>query len=404
VLAALDSLASWRARWKLDAGNGLLLGSWLMTAERKLLVISLEQAVAAPLCSRRLADFGARVIKVERPGGDFAREYDHTVSGWSTYFVWLNRGKESICLDLKLPADVALLVKMASTADVLIQNLRPGGLGGLGIDLEALRQRNKRLITCSISGYGPDGPYADRKAYDLLIQAECGLAAITGSPAEPSRVGVSVVDISAGLTAYEAILEALIRRQCTGAGEHIEVSLFDSISEWMAVPLLHARYGTAPSRVGLRHPNIAPYGAYRCRDGAEILIGIQNAREWQELCSQVLEMPQLATDARYRANTDRVTNREQLDAEIQNVIARKSLAEICASLESAQIAYAQINDPMSVLNHPHLRTLEVTIGNGVASIPTPAARNSAQPRVPRVVPHFDQHGAAIRQEFSGRID
>ncbi len=224
----------------------------------RLLVVSLEQAVAAPLCARKLADFGARVVKVERPEGDFARGYDRAVKGQSSYFVWLNRGKESISLKLRDGKDLALLDAMITRADVFIQNMRPGTLSDLGIDLSKWHAANPRLVTCSISGYGESGPCARRKAYDLLIQAECGLAAITGSPAEPSRTGISVVDIAAGVTAYEGILEALLRRANTGVGDHIEVSLFDSICDWMAVPLLQASYATAPKRVGLRHPSIAP--------------------------------------------------------------------------------------------------------------------------------------------------
>src|SRR5882672_3185965 len=246
----------------------------------RLLVVSLEQAVAAPLCTRKLADFGARVIKVERPEGDFARRYDRAVKGQSSYFVWLNRGKESITLDLRTAGDRALLDSMASRADVFIQNARPGSLAALGIELAEWRTRHPRLVTCSITGYGETGPHARRKAYDLLIQAECGLAAITGSPAEPSRAGISLVDISAGVTAYEGILESLLRRVHTGKGEHIEISLFDSISDWMAVPLLQAKYAKAPERVGLRHPSIVPYGAYTCADGVPVLLAIQNEREW----------------------------------------------------------------------------------------------------------------------------
>ncbi len=238
-----------------------------------LLVVSLEQAVAAPLCSRKLADFGARVIKIERPGGDFAREYDRVVQGQSTYFVWLNRGKESICLDLRQAQDRLTLNNLLSCADVFVQNLRPNALSALGIDLPALRSKRPALITCSISGYGEAGPYAKRKAYDLLIQAECGLAAITGSASEPSRVGISVVDIAAGVTAYEAILEALLRRASTGKGDHIDVSAFrlDRGLDGRFRCCMHGM-GEAPRRVGLRHPNIAPYGVFTCIDGQQILL------------------------------------------------------------------------------------------------------------------------------------
>jgi crotonobetainyl-CoA:carnitine CoA-transferase CaiB-like acyl-CoA transferase len=365
-----------------------------------LLVVSLEQAVAAPLCSRRLADWGARVVKIEPPGGDFARRYDHVVRGQSAYFVWLNRGKESICLDLRSRDDLRLLTAMTQRADVLLHNLRPGALAGVGIDLSRWRRSNPRLITCSISGYGASGPYAGRKAYDLLVQAESGLASITGSAAEPSRVGISVVDIAAGLTAYEAILEALLRRERTDSGEHVEVSLFDAITEWMTVPLLHARYAEAPRRVGLMHPSIAPYGAVACRDGRQVLLAVQNEREWVSLCTDVLGKPELAVDARYRDNTLRVANRSTLDAMLAQTFGMHSSEEMCRALDAASVAYGVINHLDGVLKHPMLRTVDIQTPAGPIPIPAPAARHAGANPAMGPVPEFNQHGSALRAEFA----
>jgi crotonobetainyl-CoA:carnitine CoA-transferase CaiB-like acyl-CoA transferase len=365
----------------------------------RLLVISLEQAVAAPLCSRRLADFGARVVKIEPPEGDFARRYDRAVRGQSAYFVWLNRGKESISLDLRNPDDLSVLNAMAERADVFIHNLRPGGLADLGIDLAGWHRANPRLISCTISGYGAGGPYAARKAYDLLVQAESGLASITGS-GEPSRVGISVVDIGAGVTAYEAILEALLRRSSTGSGEQVEVSLFDAIVEWMTVPLLHALYAKAPGRVGLMHPSIAPYGAFVCQDGVRVLIGVQNEREWMALCAEVVGKPDLAHDPRFRDNTLRVANRGALDAELAMTFAAQPSEEMCRRLYQANVAYGLINELAAVLEHPMLRMVEVPTAAGGISLPAPAAWHSAaRPRIDPV-PELDQHGAALRAEFA----
>ena len=262
-----------------------------------LLVVSIEQAVAAPYLSGRLADAGARVIKVERPEGDFARDYDHLVHGESAYFVWLNRGKESLCLDLKTDEDATLLRTILRKADIFIQNLAPGAARRLGFGHDMLRAANDRLITVSISGYGEDGPYADRKAYDLLVQAETGLSAITGNHGGPARVGVSVCDIACGMTAYQAVLEALLARHATGRGRHISVSLYHALADWMNVPYLQYVYGgRSPERRGLSHPTIAPYGVFAGSDGGEVLVAIQNEREWQKFCVDVLTQPKLATD------------------------------------------------------------------------------------------------------------
>src|SRR5919199_5072025 len=272
-----------------------------------ILVVALEQAVAAPLCTCRLADAGARVIKIERPEGDFARGYDRAARGQSSYFVWLNRGKESLVLDIKQAADKALLERILQRADVFVQNLAPGAAARAGFDPDELRRRHERLVTCSISGYGESGPYRDMKAYDLLIQAETGLASVTGPPEAPGRVGVSVSDIAAGLNAYAMVLEALLQRERTGEGASLAVSLFDATAEWMAVPLLHFDYGgKAPSRVGLAHPSIAPYGAFAASDGKEIVVSIQNEREWVRFCAEILRAPELAADPRFSDNNKRV--------------------------------------------------------------------------------------------------
>src|SRR5690349_9878500 len=286
-------------------------------------VVAVEQAVAAPYASSRLADAGARVIKVERPEGDFARGYDGLVRGESAYFVWLNRGKESLCLDLKEAADRALLDNMLARADVFIQNLAPGAAGRLGLGGAALTSRYPRLIHCSISGYGEEGPYATQKAYDMLVQGESGLLAVNGTPEESARVGISICDIGAGITAYGAILQSLIARGRSGKGRTIEVSLFQAIADWMNVPYLQTRYGERPPpRVGLRHPTIAPYGAFPCRDGKALLLAVQNEREWAKLCQEVLRQPELIADPRFATNMARVQNRAPLEQVVAAAIGR----------------------------------------------------------------------------------
>src|SRR5918993_5565466 len=305
-----------------------------------LLVVSVEQAVAAPYCSGRLADAGARVIKVERPEGDFARRYDAYVKGESAYFVWLNRGKESVCLDLKSEADRALLASLVERADVFIQNLAPGAVDRLGFAPDELRGKNPRLITCSISGYGDEGPYRDLKAYDLLVQAETGLSSVTGNEAGMARVGVSVCDIAAGMTALQGILQALIGRGRTGEGRHVAVSLYHALAEWMNVPYLQYVYGGhTPRRSGLNHPTIAPYGDYVCGDGKAVLFSIQNETEWRVLCAEVLGRPELADDARFATNPLRVANRPALDALIAEAFTAASRETIIERLEKARIAY-----------------------------------------------------------------
>lgn len=362
-----------------------------------LLVVSLEQAVAAPMCSSRLADAGARVIKIERPEGDFARGYDDTVNGLSSYFVWLNRGKESICMDLARPEERALLGRMLARADVFIQNLRPGALDRLGLSREELARANPRLIMLSITGYGESGPMARRKAYDLLIQAESGLASVTGGPEAPARVGISVVDIATGHAGYEAVLEALIARGITGRGADIRLSMFDVIADWMAVPLLQHEGGRTPQRIGLAHPSIAPYGVFRTGDGVDLLISIQSDREWRALAERVLDRPELAGDPRFATNVARVANRPDTDGLVAAAFARRPMAALVAALEAAGIAFATVNDMAGLSRHPHLRRVRVEIPGGSAAIPAPPFGD--RPLGP--VPDRDAHGAAIRREFAG---
>ncbi len=366
-----------------------------------LLVVTLEQAVAAPTCSVRLADAGARVIKIERPEGDFARGYDRVARGESAYFVWLNRGKESIALDLKRPEDLALARRMIAKADVFIQNLAPGAAARLGLDPEALRAEHPRLVTCSISGYGESGPYAEMKAYDLLVQAESGLAAITGRPEGPGRVGVSVCDIAAGMYAHAAVLEALLARERSGEGRAIAVSLFDALADWMTVPLLHHDYGgAAPQRVGLNHPSISPYGAYASRDGREVVISIQNQREWRRLCAEVLEKPDLAEDPRFGDNTARVENRPALNEEIDAVFGRLFFDDLVARLRAAGIAYGAINGVAELSQHPQLRRVTVGSPAGPLEVVAPPARVAGRAADFGPVPALDQQGAALREEFA----
>src|SRR3954467_12959800 len=335
-------------------------------------VVAIEQAVAAPFCSSRLADAGADVIKVERPEGDFARGYDVAAKGQSSYFVWLNRGKESAVIDLATKEGRGSLEQLIAGADVLLQNLKPGSMDKLGFSLERLRKDYPRLICCTISGYGDDGPYAHRKAYDLLIQAESGLASITGGPEGPSRVGVSIVDIATGATAHAAILEALIARSRDGNGADIRISMFDVMADWLTVPLLNAEAGSAPKRIGLAHPSIAPYGVFTSKDGKDILISIQSEREWKTLCARVLEQPGLPDDPRFANMVARVRNREQTDKIVADRFAALSRDDLLAKLSDADIAFAEVNTMADLTNHPHLRRIEVDTPNGPVSYPAPA--------------------------------
>ena len=364
-----------------------------------LLVVALEQAVAAPLCSSRLAEAGARVIKIERPGGDFTRHYDNVVHGESAYFVWINRGKESVTLDLKTPEDKELMQRLMTKADIYIQNLGAGAAQRLGFGSDDWRAVRPDLITCDISGYGEDGDYAGMKAYDLLVQAESGLASITGTGDEVTRVGVSVCDIAAGMNALTAILEAVIRRGRTGEGMGIKVSLFDGMADWMTVPLLHYDYGgTAPRRVGLHHPSIAPYGAYGY-DGGAVVVAVHNDREWRRFSETVLENGALVEDSRFATNIDRVANRPALDAVIKEAFGALDRDAIVARLTKADIAYGMINDVAGLSSHPQLRRVSVGAPTGPVEMPAPPAMTGTENEL-GPVPAPGQHTDAVRREFS----
>ncbi len=366
-----------------------------------LLVISLEQAVAAPYCASRLADAGARVIKIERAEGDFARGYDSAVQGSSSYFVWLNRGKESLVADIKQPADAALLHRLVAKADVFIQNLAPGAAARSGFGSEALRSANERLITVDISGYGDTGDYASMKAYDLLVQAESGLAMVTGRPEGPGRVGVSIADVGCGMNAYTGVLEALIERGITGRGKGLKVSLFDAVADWMNVPLLYFEgTGNAPQRLGLAHPSICPYGAFATRDGALVLISIQNEREWAQFCAVFLEAPDLPKQPGFESNTVRVANRMMVDARVGEGFAALTRDQAAAKLRAANTAYGFVNDLAALSEHPALRRTPVAIpGGGVAHIVAPAVIRSGETLALGPVPAIGQQSEAIRAEF-----
>lgn len=370
-----------------------------------LLVVAVEQAAAAPYASSRLADAGARVIKIERPEGDFARGYDKAVRGDSTYFVWLNRGKESITLDFTRPEDAGLLQKLIGQADVFIQNLGPGAAKRAGFGWQVLREKYPRLITCDITGYGEGGPYSDLRAYDLLVQGESGIASVTGTPEAPGRIGISACDIGTGMYAHTAILEALIKRGVTGQGSAIHVSLFESMCEWMTVPLLHYDYaGTIWPRVGLAHPTIAPYGAYpvgTALGGDDlILLGIQNDGEWKRFASQALERPDLAESAEFASNPLRVEHRQSLNTLIVEAFARLTLDELRTRLKKAGVAYATVNDVRGLSRHPHLRRIAVGTAQGEVDIVAPPATFRGEPRTLGPVPSLGEHSEAIRAEFS----
>ena len=366
-------------------------------------VVSLEQAVAAPFATRQLADLGARVIKVERPdGGDFARAYDTTVKGLSSYFVWLNRSKESVTLDLKQPEAAGILTQLIGRADVFVQNLGPGAAARLGLSAEALRARQPALIVCDVAGYGASGPFADRKAYDLLVQAETGVMATTGTEETPSKVGISIADISAGMYAYSSILAALFARTRTGAGAAIDVSLFDSLGEWMSAPAYYTMYGgTAPKRSGADHASIAPYGPFGTKDGDSVLLGIQNAREWTRFCGEVLERPDLADDERFRTNTLRVTNRAALTDAIDTVFQSLSAADVLSRLDRARIASARMNSVAGFVDHPQLasRWREIASPAGPLRVLAPAATIEGIDPVMGPIPALGEHTDSILREL-----
>ncbi|NDW02276.1 CaiB/BaiF CoA-transferase family protein [Salipiger sp. PrR002] len=335
-------------------------------------VVAIEQAVAAPFATSRLADAGAEVIKIERPEGDFARGYDDVANGQSSYFVWLNRGKTSVALDLRTDAGRAELARLLEGADVLVQNLKRGALGRLGFTPERLARDYPKLITCSITGYGEGGPMADRKAYDLLIQAESGLCSITGGPSEPARVGISLVDIATGATAQSAILEALIRRGTTGQGANISISMFDVMADWLTVPLLNHEGGKSPRRAGMAHPSISPYSAFETSDGQLILISIQSDREWRMLCEHFLQRPELGCDPRFATNVARVANRAETDGIVAKAFGEMSHDDAIEALGRADVAMASVNDMAGLAAHPHLRRITVETPNGPVSFPAPA--------------------------------
>jgi itaconate CoA-transferase len=366
-----------------------------------LLVVALEQAVAAPYCSSRLADAGARVIKIERPDGDFARGYDTAANGLSSYFVWLNRGKQSLVADIKNPDDAALLHRILARTDVFIQNLAPGAAARAGLGSAQLRERCPRLITVDISGYGDSGEYAAMKAYDLLVQAESGLAMITGHPAGPGRVGVSACDIACGMAAHAGILEALIERGITGQGKGLKVSLFDGMADWMNVPLLYFEgTGRAPERLGLAHPSICPYGAFATADGVLVLISIQNEREWVEFCASFLGEPDLPQRDGFQTNIIRVANRAKVDAHIAAAFARLSRAQAAERLRAANTAFGFVNDVAAFSRHPALRRAAVETPHGSVSLAAPPVQFSDGPRVLGPVPDLGEHSARIRAEFA----
>ena len=368
-------------------------------------VVSLEHAIAAPFCSRQLADLGARVIKVERPGsGDFARGYDERVRGLSSHFVWTNRSKESLTLDLKQPEALDALKQLLGKADVLIQNLAPGAAARMGLDYATLSAEHPELIVCDISGYGEDGPYRDKKAYDLLIQSEAGLLSITGTPDDPSKAGNSIADIAAGMYAYTNILAALLLRQQTGQGSHIDVSMLESLTEWMGYPLYYAFEGAQPpQRTAAAHASIYPYGPFAAGDGGTVMLGLQNEREWKIFCDIVLQDPELATDPRFDANFRRVQNRDALRALILETFASLSTAEVMQRLEQGKIANARMNTMSELWQHPQLQARErwqpVATAKGEVPALLPPGRNSHYDYRMDPVPALGQHTEAILHEL-----
>jgi itaconate CoA-transferase len=368
-------------------------------------VVSLEQAIAAPFATRQLADLGARVIKIERPGtGDFARGYDGRAGGLSSHFVWTNRSKESLTLDVKHAEAKAILERLIERADVLVQNLAPGAASRLGLSWEALSPRRPGLIVCDISGYGSDGPYRDKKAYDLLIQSEAGFLSVTGTPDTPSKAGISIADIAAGMYAYSSILAALIERGKTGKGQRIDISMLEALVEWMGFPLYYAYEGAAPPpRSGASHATIYPYGPFPAGDGGTVMLGLQNEREWAVFCDKVLGRPELASDVRFTGNARRVEAREALRAIIVEAFSKLTAAQLVERLEAAQIANAQVNDMHGVWKHPQLRARGRwrDIGTSVGGLPALVPPGSWQNAPPRMdaVPALGQHTEAILSEL-----
>lgn len=372
-------------------------------------VVSLEHAIAAPFCTRQLADLGARVIKVERPGdGDFARAYDQRVAGQASHFVWTNRSKESLALDLKQPDALAVLNELIARADVLVQNLAPGAAARMGLSFDSLHERFPRLIVCDISGYGEDGPYRDKKAYDLLIQSEAGLLSVTGTPDEPSKAGNSIADIAAGMYAYSGILAALIQRGRTGAGSHLDVSMLESLAEWMGYPMYYAYNGALPPpRTAASHASIYPYGSFPTGDGGTVMLGLQNDREWKIFCEKVLHDAGLATDPRFSTNARRNENRAELKALIVAAFERLDTPQVEQRLDNAQIANARMNDMAGLWAHPQLKARERwrSVGSPAGDIPAllPPGRNSSFDYRMEAVPAVGEHTAAILRELGMQI-
>jgi itaconate CoA-transferase len=367
-------------------------------------VVAVEQAVAAPFATRQLADLGARIIKVERPSvGDFARGYDATVNGMSSHFVWLNRSKQSLTLDLKRAEAIDVLRRLLARADVFIHNLAPGAMARLGFASADVRRDYPRLIACEVSGYGSSGPYRDKKAYDLLVQSEAGVLSITGSEEEPAKVGISIADISAGMYAFSSVLAALLRREKTGEGSSVEVSLFDSLAEWMSYPIYYSYGGAPPPRNGARHAVIAPYGPYPAGDGKIIYLGIQNEREWARFCAEVLGRAEMATDPRFSSNTRRVEHRDELDAVIMAAFSGLTAQDVIARLESAQIANARMNTVQEVTNHPQLaardRWRDVPSAAGPVRMLVPPFNFEGMDIPMSAIPSVGEHTEAILGEL-----
>jgi itaconate CoA-transferase len=370
-----------------------------------ILVVSLEHAIAAPFCTRQLAELGARVIKIERPGvGDFARAYDQRVRGMASHFVWTNRSKQSLTLDVKQPRAQEVLRALIGRADVLVQNLAPGAAKRLGLAASALRPLHPRLVLCDISGYGADGPYRDKKAYDLLIQSEAGFLSVTGTPAEPAKAGCSIADIAAGMYAYTGILAALLQRQRTGQGSHIEVSMLEALAEWMSYPLYYAFEGaSAPDRTGAAHATIYPYGPFAAGDGKIVMLGLQNEREWEAFCTSVLHRPELVADPRFLANAQRHTNRSALQAIIVETFRTLTAAEVVALLDAAQIANARVNTMAELWAHPQLaaRGRWATVDSPVGPLPAlhPPGTSDAFDARMEGIPGLGEHTDAILREL-----
>ncbi len=366
-----------------------------------IVAVSIEQALAAPLCTGRLAEMGARVIKIERAEGDFARGYDAAANGQSSYFVWTNRGKESVVLDFKNADDAALLHRLVAEADVFVQNLAPGALERAGFGSEKLRELHPKLITCDISGYGTNNEASNLKAYDLLVQCESGLAGITGAPDACGRIGVSICDIGAGMNATIAVLSALALRARTGKGSGVSVSLFDGAADWMTIPYVHQVYGNgAPTRQGLKHPSIAPYGAFTTKDGDEIVISVQNEREWRQFCSVFLRRPEVAEDARFSSNTNRVSNRQALDRVIAEGFAQIDSTEALRRLSAANTAYGQVRSIAQMAEHPALRKWPMTVNGEELRLIAPAVRAPWDSQHFESAPQLGEHTESIRAEFA----